>query len=142
MPGGNRRWAVQRAWIFALVFLVGVLAAHAWAQSSQGPSHAASREVILRLDPAQSELHWTLGSTLHTVHGTFALKPGEVRFDPADGSASGEFTADATTGESGNESRDKKMHREILESARYTEVAFRPDRIEGKGRSWRKALSP
>ncbi|MGB8472643.1 MAG: hypothetical protein WCE61_01010, partial [Candidatus Acidiferrum sp.] len=67
IPGENRRWAVPHAWIFALVFLIGVLAAHSWTQSSQRPSHAASREVILRLDPAQSELHWTLGTTLHTV---------------------------------------------------------------------------
>src|SRR6185437_6149654 len=88
--------------------------------------------VILRLDPAQSKLHWTLGSTLHTVHGTFALKRGEVQFDPASGSASGEIVADATSGASGNDGRDKKMHREILESSRYGEVIFRPTRIEGK----------
>ena len=86
----------------------------------------------MHLDPAQSKLHWTLGSTLHTVHGTFAMKRGEVQFDQVSGSASGEIVADATSGASGNEGRDKKMHREILESGRYTEVIFRPARIEGK----------
>jgi polyisoprenoid-binding protein YceI len=55
-----------------------------------------------------------------------------VKFDPATGSASGEFVADATSGQSGNDGRDKKMHTEILESARYTEVIFRAKRIEGK----------
>ncbi len=73
-----------------------------------------------------------LDSTLHTVHGTFALKRGSVKFDPASGTASGEFVVDATSGQSGNDSRDKKMHGEILESGRYTEVIFRPNRIEGK----------
>jgi len=121
--------AVRPAWIFAFVAL---LAARAWTQPPRlGPGKSPG-EIILNLDAAHSQLHWTLGSTLHTVHGTFALKRGVVRVDPASGSASGEIAADATSGESGNDSRDKKMHTEILESARYTEVIFRPDRIEGK----------
>ncbi len=112
--------------------MLAVVSARAWTQSPQSTLEGKPGEVILRLDPAQSKLHWTLGSTLHTVHGTFALKRGEVRFDPANGSASGEIVADATSGASGNEGRDKKMHREILESSRYGEVIFRPTRIEGK----------
>jgi polyisoprenoid-binding protein YceI len=95
-------------------------------------AQASANEIVLSLDPAQSKVHWTLGSTLHTVHGTFALKRGILRLDPATGKASGEIVVDATTAESGNDSRDKKMHKEILESARYTEVIFRPDRVEGK----------
>ncbi|MGB7026154.1 MAG: YceI family protein, partial [Candidatus Acidiferrum sp.] len=83
-------------------------------------------------DPAQSKLNWTLGTTLHTVHGTFNLKRGLLKFDPASGKASGEFVADAASGQSGNDSRDKKMHDEILESGRFGEVIFRPNRIEGK----------
>jgi polyisoprenoid-binding protein YceI len=84
------------------------------------------------LDPAQSKLNWTLGTTLHTVHGTFGLKRGILKFDPASGNASGEFVADAASGQSGNDSRDKKMHGEILESGRFGEVIFRPNRIDGK----------
>jgi len=96
---------------------------------AQTPSRPG--EIKLTLDPGQSQVHWTLGSTLHTVHGTFNLKSGLLQFDPAGGSASGEFVAYATSGESGNDSRDKKMHKEILESARYPEVIFRPTRVEG-----------
>jgi polyisoprenoid-binding protein YceI len=77
-------------------------------------------------------LSWTLGSTVHTVHGTFAMKSGKLSFDPASGSATGEFVVYATSGESGNDSRDKKMHGEILESARYPDVIFRPTKIDGK----------
>jgi polyisoprenoid-binding protein YceI len=117
------------AWIFVLL---AVVTARAWTQSPQTALQAKPGEVILHLDPAQSSLRWTLGSTLHTVHGTFALKRGELRFDPASGNASGEIIADAASGASGNEGRDKKMHREILESSRYGEVIFRPARIEGK----------
>lgn len=114
-----------------VVFAV-LAAASAWTLPLHARAGADSGEVTLKLDPAQSKLHWTLGSTLHTVHGTFALKSGAVRFDLASGHASGEFAAYATSGESGNDSRDNKMHKEILESAQYPEIAFRPDRIEGK----------
>ena len=127
----RRRYAgsvVRRVWVFVLL----VIATCAWPQTPPPAVQTNPGEVTLNLDPAQSKLQWTLGSTLHTVHGTFALKRGAVKFNPASGSASGEFVADATSGESGNEGRDKKMHREILESARYTEVIFRPSRIEGK----------
>ena len=123
---GNR---ARLAWVFVLLALV---TARGWAQSPQPVVQANPGEVTLSLDPAHSKLNWTLGSTLHTVHGTFALKRGALKFDPAGGSASGEFVADATSGESGNEGRDKKMHGEILESRRYTEVIFRPNRIDGK----------
>lgn len=122
----GRTWC---AWIFVSLAL---LSARGWAQSPQPAVQVNPAEVTLSLDPAQSKLQWMLGSTLHTVHGTFTLKRGAVKFDPTGGTASGEFVADATSGESGNEGRDKKMHGEILESRRYTEVIFRPNRIDGK----------
>lgn len=115
------------------IFVLAVLlAACAWTLPLRAGGQASSGEITLNLDPAQSKVHWTLGSTLHNVHGTFALKPGAVRFDPSNGHASGEFAVYATSGDSGNDSRDKKMHKEILESATYPDITFRPDRIEGK----------
>lgn len=100
------------------------------------PQHAApqspAREIILGIDPALSNVHWTLGSTVHTVHGSFAFKKGTLQLDTSTGKARGEIIVDATSGNSGNDSRDKKMHKEVLESGRYVEVVFRPDRVEGK----------
>jgi polyisoprenoid-binding protein YceI len=115
--------------LFALLF---VAAARALPQTAQQAVPANSGEITLNLDPAQSKLNWTLGTTLHTVHGTFALKSGILRFNPASGGAGGEFIAYATSGESGNDSRDKKMHSEILESSRYPDIIFRPTKIDGK----------
>jgi len=100
------------------------------------PQHATppppSSEIILGIDPAQSKIHWTLESTVHTVHGSFAFKKGHVQLDTTTGKASGEIVADATSGNSGNDGRDKKMHREVLESAKYSDIIFRPDRVEGQ----------
>ncbi len=128
------RGMVSLALVCALSVLVAMqVGAHAVRGAVVAAQTGASAgEVTLNLDVAKSSLHWTLGTTLHTVHGTFGLKKGFIKFDPASGSASGEFVADATSGKSDNASRDKKMHNEILESAKYTEVIFLPTRIEGK----------
>jgi polyisoprenoid-binding protein YceI len=83
------------------------------------------------IDPAQTKVEFTLGSLLHTVHGEFRLKRGNLTLDPRNGSAHGELVVDATTGESGSPARDKRMHTSILESARYPEITFRPDRMDG-----------
>ena len=100
------------------------------------PQHAAPQSaatsLVFTIDPAQSGVHWTLGSSLHTVHGTFALKRGSLQWDPATGKASGEIVVDAASGQSGNDGRDKKMHKEVLESWKFGEIIFRPDSITGK----------
>jgi polyisoprenoid-binding protein YceI len=92
----------------------------------------ATAEIVLTVDPAQSKVHWTVDSTLHMVHGTFALKGGSVHFDPESGRAGGEIAVSATSGETGNNSRDARMHKEILETAKYPDALFKPTQIEGK----------
>ena len=96
-------------------------------------SAAASAQLVtLHLDPAQTVANFTVTDPIHTVHGTFALKRGEIRFDPASDKAEGEIVFDATSGKSGNDSRDHKMHKDVIESAKYPEITFKPDRYEGK----------
>src|SRR5271157_4709148 len=92
---------------------------------------SAAQRVQVNLDPAQTKIEWTLGATMHSVHGTFKLKSGTVRFDPKSGDASGEIVVDATSGESGNHDRDADMHKKVLESARYPEITFLPKRVTG-----------
>jgi polyisoprenoid-binding protein YceI len=92
---------------------------------------AAAQDTAFQLDPVQTSVKFTLGDVLHTVHGTFHLKHGALQLQPASGKISGEILVDATSGESGSGMRDRKMHKEVLESSRYPEIAFRPDRIEG-----------
>ena len=93
---------------------------------------AQTTGVVLEFVPAKTTVTFTLGDTLHTVHGAFELKRGRVNYKPSIGEVSGEVVVDATSGHSGNGMRDKKMHKEILESAKYPDIVFRPDRVEGK----------
>jgi polyisoprenoid-binding protein YceI len=114
--------------LLGFAVLLSASAAH---RPPQAPVAAGAAEIVLTVDPAQSSVHYTVGSSLHTVHGTFALKRGTLRLDPATGKATGEIVVDAASGQSGNDSRDKKMRKEVLESARFTDIIFRPDRMEG-----------
>jgi YceI-like domain len=117
----------------AAVVLVGLAMPARQAVTSQQGSHAApvAQQIVLSVDPAKSTVHWSVESSLHTVHGTFHVKRGTVFVDPTTGKASGEIVVDATSGESGNNARDRRMHKEILESNQYSEVVFRPDRADG-----------
>jgi polyisoprenoid-binding protein YceI len=112
----------KASFIAALVFLIGQL------------SQAQNRSIKVVLDPAQTEIHWKL-SGLHLVHGTFKLKSGEFLFNPKTGLAEGEILVDATTGESGNAARDKRMHDEVLESNRYPAIFYHPTEIKGTFKS-------
>jgi len=114
------------------LLVLGVLLSASAAHRPAAPPQTQGGALALYIDPAQSRLHWTVGSTLHTVHGTFAVKKGTMQLDPATGKASGEIVVDAASGESGNDGRDKKMHKEIIESWKYKDIAFRPDRVDGK----------
>lgn len=96
---------------------------------------ATAQEVTLQLDPAKSTVKFTLSDVLHTVRGTFTLKKGTLHFDSTSGKVSGEIVVDARSGESRNGVRDRKMHKEILESERFPEISFRPTLVEGAAAS-------
>ncbi len=99
----------------------------ALAPLAQGQNHG----VKVVLDPAQTVIRWKLTGDLHDTHGTFKLKSGELIFNPATGVAEGEILVDATTGESGNPARDKRMQDEVLESNRYPAIFFHPSQLKG-----------
>ena len=92
---------------------------------------AQAQQLLVTLDPAQTKIDWTLGDVLHTVHGTFRLKSGQIAYDPKTGNAAGEFVVDATSGDSGNHARDSKMHKDVLQSKLYPEISFMPKKVIG-----------
>ena len=126
--------AGRKSAIFGAGLICGVavfLSAMAAPPKPQSPP-IAPQEVVLMLDPARCKVHYSVDATLHTVHGTFNLKSGSMRFDPDSGKAAGEIVVYATSGDSGNSSRDEKMHKEVLESSKYPDAVFHPMQVEGK----------
>ncbi|MGB8542315.1 MAG: YceI family protein [Candidatus Acidiferrales bacterium] len=114
---------------FGAQYIAAVLASFLFLASV---AHAqATGPRVFNLDSAQSTIKFTLDTTLHTVEGTFKLKSGQLSFDPATGKASGQIIADATSADTVNKGRDKKMHQQILESQKYPEIIFIPQQVKG-----------
>lgn len=93
---------------------------------------AQGADWLVALDPAATEIRFTLDATLHTVRGTVALESGEIRLDTASGALAGRLVVDAASAETGNESRDGKMHETVLESGRFGRIILEPERLEGE----------
>ncbi len=109
---------------------LGMLGAALFSLLLAGVSTAAAQDTAFQLDPLQTKVSFTLGDVLHTVRGTFKVKHGELQIEPT-GKIAGSIVVDAGSGDTGSGMRDRKMNKEVLESARYPEIAFRPDHIEG-----------
>src|SRR5258707_14134869 len=92
---------------------------------------AQAQQRTFTLDPAQTKVSFSVDSTLHTVHGDFRLKRGSIQFDNSTGAASGELVVDSASGESGSDGRDKRMHKDVLESQKYADIVFTPEHIKG-----------
>src|SRR5947208_9991265 len=90
------------------------------------------QELVMEIDPANTRIGYTLSDVLHTVHGTFRLKSGQLRIDPTTGAAGGSLVVDATSGDSGSPARDSRMFKNILETDKYPEITFAPDCVIGK----------
>jgi polyisoprenoid-binding protein YceI len=104
--------------------LVSFAAACLWAADTAGL-------LTVNLDPAKTGVSWELAGNMHTTHGTFKLKESSIRIDLGKGTVSGYVAIDARTGESGNSTRDQRMHREIIESAKYPEIRFTFEKLDG-----------
>ncbi|ABF42104.1 hypothetical protein Acid345_3103 [Candidatus Koribacter versatilis Ellin345] len=112
--------------IHARRLLLPILLLAASAAVAQKPA-----EVRIDFDPATTKVDFTLADVLHTVHGTFKLKSGSIHFDPATGAAGGQLVVDVPSGQSGNDTRDHKMHKEILQSDRFPDATFTPSKVIG-----------
>src|SRR6267142_2475337 len=128
---GWKSAASSLAILFCVVMLLSAAPAPPRPQSAQ-TAQSATHEIALAFDPAQSKIHFNVDSTLHMVHGSFVLKSGSLQFDPQTGKASGAIVVNAVSGETGNNSRDQRLHKEILETWKFPEATFRPMLIDGQ----------
>jgi len=120
---------LRRYPIAGLLFCAGSLAL------SQTGAQPGQKQITVHFDSSQTQIHWTLGDVLHTVHGTFQLKGGVVTFDPANGAAEGELLVDLDSGDSGNKTRDQLMKKNVLETTTYPEAIYHPEKISGSLKS-------
>jgi polyisoprenoid-binding protein YceI len=125
---GWKSVAASAGILLGVAMLISAAPAPPHSQAAQ----AAMGETALTLDPAQTRIHFSVDSTLHMVHGTFALKSGSLQFDPQTGKASGSIVVNTLSGETGNNSRDQRLHKEILETWKFAEATFRPSQIDGQ----------
>jgi polyisoprenoid-binding protein YceI len=90
-----------------------------------------AEQLSVDLDPAKTQVAFTISDTLHTVNGHFRLKEGHFSFDPGTNDMSGDIIVDASSGDSGSAARDKRMTRDILQAQYFPEIRFSPFRKTG-----------
>ena len=117
----------SKAGCAAVLALAMGVAAFTIAQSATAPTGRA----VLRLDPTSTTVAFRLPGSLHDTHGTFHLKEGTVEIDTATSEAEGLVVVDASSGATGNSSRDARMRDVVLESERFPDIRFRPARVVG-----------
>jgi len=100
---------------FTVVALAAALAPAALAQ------HQA-----LVVSPDASEVKMTLQTTHEVVNGIFHVQSGSIEFDPSTPKMAGSVVVLAGSGKTGNDSRDKRMNKEILKVEQYATVSFEP----------------
>ncbi len=83
------------------------------------------------LNPDSSEVKIRLNTTHEVVNGTFQVQSGSIDFDRAASRISGLVTVGTGTGKTGNDSRDKKMKKDILKVQEFATVSFAPKTYTG-----------
>ncbi len=83
------------------------------------------------VNPDASEVKMTLNTTHELVIGTFHIQTGSIEFDRSSPKMSGSIIVLAGSGKTGNDSRDRKMYKDILEVERYATVSFEPKTFTG-----------
>ena len=105
---------------FAVLALAVILAPAALAQHQ-----------TFAVNPDASEVKMTLNTTHEVVNGTFHIQSGSIEFDRGASKISGSVVVLAGSGKTGNDSRDKKMNKDILKVDQYTTVSFAPKTYSG-----------
>ena len=95
-----------------------------------GPAALAQHQTFV-VNPDASEVKMKLNTTHEVVNGTFHIQSGSIEFDRSAPKMSGSVTVLAGSGKTGNDSRDKKMNKDILKVDQYTTVSFAPKTYTG-----------
>ena len=105
---------------FAVLALAVILAPAALAQHQ-----------TFAVNPDASEVKMKLNTTHEVVNGTFHVQSGSIDFDRTASHISGIVIVAAGSGKTGNDSRDKKMNKDILKVDQFATVSFAPKTYNG-----------
>jgi len=105
---------------FAVFALAAVLA----------PAALAQHQTFV-VNPDASEVKITLKTTHELVNGAFHVQSGSIEFDRGTPKMLGSVVVLAGSGKTGNDSRDKKMNKDILKVEQYATVSFEPKTYTG-----------
>ncbi|MGO9324202.1 MAG: YceI family protein [Terracidiphilus sp.] len=94
-------------------------------------SAALAQHQTFVVNPDASEVMMTLNTSHEVVNGTFHIQSGRIEFDRSAPRMSGSVVVLAGSGKTGNDSRDKKMNRDILEVEQHATVSFEPKSYAG-----------
>jgi polyisoprenoid-binding protein YceI len=92
---------------------------------------ALAQHQTFAVNPHASEIKMTLNTTREVVNGTFHIQSGSIGFDSGNPKMSGSVAVLAGSGKTGNNSRDKKMNKDILKVDQYANVSFAPKTYTG-----------
>jgi len=92
---------------------------------------ALAQHETFAVKPEACEVKMRLNTTHEVVNGTFHVQSGSSECDRKAGRRAGIVVVAAGSGKTGNDSRDKKMNKEILRVDQYTTVSFAPKTYTG-----------
>jgi polyisoprenoid-binding protein YceI len=104
----------------ALIVLAAILA----------PAALAQHQTFV-VNPDASQVSITLNTTHELVKGAFHIQSGSIGFDRGNPKMLGSVVVLAGSGKTGNDSRDKKMNKDILKVEQYATVSFAPNSYTG-----------
>jgi hypothetical protein len=95
-----------------------------------GPAVLAQHQTFA-VNPDASEVQMKLNTTHEIVNGTFHVQSGSISFDRTAYHMSGIVIVTAGSGNTGNDSRDRKMKKDILKADQFSAVSFAPKKYNG-----------
>jgi polyisoprenoid-binding protein YceI len=95
-----------------------------------GPAALAQHQTFT-VNPDASDVKMKLNTTHEVVNGTFHVQSGSINFDRTASNVSGTIIVAAGSGKTGNDSRDKKMNKDILKVDQFSTVSFAPKTYDG-----------
>ena len=95
-----------------------------------GPVSLAQHQTFTVI-PDASEVKMKLNTTHEVVNGTFQIQSGSINFDRTAFHIAGTVIVAAGSGKTGNDSRDRKMDKDILKVEQFAAVSFSPKTYTG-----------